>query len=815
MQTFWRDLRYGLRMLARAPGFTAIAVLTLALGIGANTAIFSVVNGVLLNPLPFRNPQQLTAIYWKTPQFNQASLTFPNFLDWQKDNRTFSAMAAYRGEDYSLTGSGEPERVHGQMISADFFPLLGIQPVMGRSFRHQEDQVGAAPVALLSEGFWKRRFGGSPDILGRTITLSGTAYTVLGVFPAHLPIFDPTIPMDVFVPIGQWNDPTFRNRKVGMGTQGVGRLRPGVTLAQARADMASIAENLGAAYPDADKGTGIAVVPLKDDVVGDVRGMLLVLVGAVGFVLLIACANVANLLLARSTGRAREFAVRAALGASPSRVVRQLITESVLLAIAGGLLGVGIAKWGTGAILAALPTALPRADNIHLNTPVLLFTLAISVFSGVIFGLAPALRTRHSNLTETLKEGGRGVSGARHRTQRIFVALEMALAVILLAGAGLMIRSLIALWSVNPGFDPSHVTTFSVGFPKQKLSTPADIRAAIRDLTAQLEAIPGVEAASVRAGGLPMSGDSELPFWLEGQPKPASESEMNLAVWYPVDTDYLKVMKIPLLRGRFLSATDNETAPQVVVIDDKFARQYFPNQDPIGQRLNFGLIEEQAEIVGIAGHVKQWGLGNSTHQNLEAQYYSPLTQLPDKILPLVADGVGVVVRTSGPPPAFTAAIRESTAKLDSSEVAYDFLPMSKIVTDSIGAQRLAMILLGAFAALALLLSSVGIYGVISYVASQRTHEIGVRMALGAQRGDVLRMVLGEGMKVALVGVGVGIAAALGLTRLMNKMIYGVSAADPITYAAVGALLIIVALAACYVPARRAVRVDPMIALRYE
>ena len=814
MGTMMQDTKYAVRMLAKNPGFALIAILTLSLGIGANTALFSVVNGVLLNPLPFANPSRLAAIHWKTPQFEQASITYPNFLDWQRDNRTFEAMAAYREMDFSLTGYGDPQRLHGQQISAEFFPLLGIQPILGRMFRHEEDQVGAAPVALLGDGLWKSKFASAPDVIGKSLTLNDTAYTVIGVVTGRTPMFDPTV-MDVYVPIGQWADPTFRDRKLGMGTQGLGKLKPGVTLQQAGADMDSVARNLAVTYPDADKGTSITLNPLKKDIVGDIQPALFILLGAVGFVLLIACANVANLLLARSAGRAREFAIRAAMGASQSRVIRQLLTESVLLGVAGGALGLLLANWGTSAVLAALPAALPRADHIHLDAGVLLFTLGISVLAGAIFGLAPALRTARPDVAGTLKEGGRGGSGARHRTQNVFVVVEMALSLVLLIGAGLMIRTLAALGKVDPGFNQRNVLTFSLGLSPARMSTAAKIRGALRDATASFASIPGVEAASAFGGSIPMQGDSELPFWREGQPRPATDGEMNFALWYPVQPQYLQVMGTPLVRGRFISAQDTENAPLVMVIDQSFAREYFPNEDPIGKRINIGLLNGMAEIVGVVGHVKHWGLGDKGHQNLQAEFYTSIVQLPDQVLPLAAGGIGMVVRTSGNPDAFTSAIRQASTKFDSGQLVYDFTAMTKIVSDSIATQRFTMILLGIFSGLALVLSSVGIYGVISYVVGQRTHEIGIRMALGAQRRDVLRMVLGEGLRVALVGVAVGIVAALGLTHLMAQMIFGVRTVDPITFAGVAVLLTFVALAACYMPARRAMRVDPIVALRYE
>jgi predicted permease len=815
MGTLWRDIRYGFRMLVKSPGFTAIAILTLALGIGANTAIFSVVSGVLLNPLPFPSSGQLVSVYSKLQDFDQASISFPNFLDWQRDNSSFSSLAAYRNQDFTLARYGEPERLHGEQVSAEFFTALGVEPVAGRNFRPEEDRVGAAPVALISEGLWKRKFGSSFNVLGQALSLNGTAYTVVGIFSNHLPMFDPEFAPDIFAPIGQWNDPTFRDRKAGMGTNGIARLKTGISVAAARMDMNSVAHNLAVAYPDEDKGTGVAVIPLKTDIVGSVQTLLYLLFGAVGFVLLIACANVANLLLARSTGRTREFAVRTALGASPARVIRQLLTESILLAVAGGAVGIAFAKWGLKAALAAVPQALPRADNIRLDMRVLLFTVAVALFAGILFGLAPAVKTMRMNLADTLKEGGRGASGTRHRTQRIFVAAEMALSLVLLIGAGLMIRTLTVLWRVNPGFNPHNALTFTVAFSKDKLAAAAQTRTALNAITAKFESVPGVQAASALAGALPMQGDSELPFWLDGQPRPASQNEMNVALWYPVQPDDLKVMGIPLLRGRFLTVEDNENAPHVMVIDEAFARRFYPNQDPIGKRINFSLIIGHAEIVGVVGHIKHWGLGDTAHKNLQAEFYSPLNQLPDNIMPLVAGGILMVVRTSGPPAALTGALSAASAEYDANGAVYDFRTMDRIVADSIAGQRFTMILLAVFAALALLLSAVGIYGVISYLVGQRVHEIGVRMALGAQQRDILRMVLGDGMRTALIGVAIGIAAALGLTRLMTKMIFGVNPADPITYGVVGLLLLLVALAACYVPARRAMRIDPMVALRYE
>jgi putative ABC transport system permease protein len=812
MMNFWHDVRYGLRVLLKNPGFTAIAVLTLALGIGANSALFSVVNGVLLNPLPFPEPDRLLAVYANTNSGGTSSISYPNFLDWQRDNHSFSALAAYRPEEYNLTGAGEPERLHGHMVSADFFTALGIHPILGRNFLREEDQAGGAPAAVIGDGLWKRKFGLSADILGKSLTLNGTPYTIVGVATSRITGLSPT---DVYVPIGQWTDTTFRNRSISMGTTAVGRLKPGVTFEQAKADVDAVAKNLAAAYPDSDKGEGITLVPLKTDVVGSVRGILLVLLGAVSFVLLIACANVANLLLARSTGRSREFAIRSALGASPGRVIRQLLTESVLLGLAGGGIGLLLAKWGTRAILAALPETLPRTEEIGIDGHVLFFTLGISVLTGIVFGLVPALKAMKPDMHETLKEGGRGSSGARHRTQSVFVVVEMAMAVVLLIGAGLMIRSLAALWSINPGFDPRNALAFNISSTSRPDTTAGQLRTKYRETIRELENVPGVEEVSLIEGALPMSGDSELPFWVEGRPKPATEQEMPFAMFAMVTLHYQQVMRIPVERGRGFTERDDEHAPAVVLIDATFARTYFPKEDPIGKRLNLGLMDLQAEIVGVVGHVENWGLGSREHENLQAQIYLSVWQVPDKFWPLLANGGGYVARTAGTPMGVVNAIREAAEKVDSSAVVYEVRPMQDIVARSIATQRLAMMLLSVFSGLALVLSAIGIYGVISYLAGQRTKEIGVRMAMGATSADVLRLVLGEGMRLTLVGVGIGVLAALGLTRLITKMIYGVGATDPITFAVVAILLTGVALLACYIPARRAMRVDPIVALRYE
>jgi predicted permease len=800
-------------MLAKAPGFAAIAILTLALGIGANTALFSVVNGVLLNPLAYPQSGQLVALYGKTAGFEHAPINYLNFLDWQRDTQTFSSMAFYRNQDYNFIGTGEAERLSGYMVSADFFSTLGTMPVLGRSFRADDDHTGAAPVVILGGGFWKRKFGASLEIIGKPIILNGTSYTIVGVIPAGFTFYGRD--RDVYTPIGQWTDTNFRDRRVDVSSHGVGRLKPGVTLAQAKADMDGIAQNLAAAYPEADKAVGITLVSMKEDIVGNVQPFLIVLLAAVGFLLLIACANVANLLLARSMGRSREFAIRAAMGASQGRVIRQLLSESILLAGVGGTLGLLLAVWGTKAVLGTLPGALPRANEVSLDARVLLFAMALSLFAGIVFGLAPALKTSRVNLEEILKESGRGSSGARHRLQGVFVAVEVAMALVLLVGAGLMVRSLAALWRVDPGFNPSHAITFTLSLPADPGTSSAETRARLRHFDDKMHDIPGVQAVSVTLGSRPMIHNSSEPFWIEGQPKPANLPEMHQAMFYLAEAGFQQAMGVTLERGRFITPQDDEHAPVVIVIDDVFARSYFPQENPIGKRINLAGFGVQAEIVGVVGHVKQWGLDADAKSAIEAQFDYPFMQLPEKLMPLAANAVAVVLRTEGDPTAVMSSVRRAVAEIDSREVVYNVQTMNEVVSNSFAARRLSMMLLGVFAALALALACVGIYGVISYLVGQRTHEIGVRMALGAQRRDVLRLVIGHGTRMALIGVAIGIAAALGLTRLMANQLFGVSAHDPLTFAGVGMLLVIVAVAACYVPARRAMRVDPMIALRHE
>jgi putative ABC transport system permease protein len=822
IQTFWQDVRFAARLLRKSPGFTAVAVLTLALGIGANTALFSVVNGVLLNPLPYPKPEQLVAVDASKRNFARGSISYPNFLDWHRMNDCFSFFAVARPTGFLLTGAGTAQELNAAAITSDFFPLLGVKPVLGRYFTPAEDQIGISHVVAISTDLWRSKFGASPDVIGKEISLDGKGYTVVGVFPGHL-----DLPMryfssvDVYLPLAEFANPSVGNRLAGLGIHGIARLKPGVTLDQARAEMQRVTADLAGIYPEADKDMGAALTPLKDSMVGRVRGFLLVLLGAVGFVLLIACVNVANLLLARGNARSREIAVRSALGAGTGRLVRQMLTESVLLALIGGALGVAVAAAGTRAALAALPATLPRAGEVGVDARVLWFSAILSVCAGILFGLLPAMRVARRSAFETLKEGARSAGGSRHRAQGVLVTVQMALALVLLAGAGLLIRSLAHLWTVNPGFDPSHILTFSLALPPQMMhAPPAAIRQALRNFDATIASTPGIEAESLTWGAFPMYSEDDQNFWICGQPRPASESQMYGMLDYIVGPDYLKAMRIPLLAGRFFSPSDDDRSKPVVVVDDVLARKYFPNGDAVGKSICQGDQTHTFpfEIVGVVGHVKQWGLDTDAGNSLRSQVYFSFLQVPDDVISLVPSNAGVVVRSTGDLIGLVDSIRHSSDRLDKNEVLTSFETMHGIIQASLAPRRFAMILLGAFAAVALLLAGIGLYGVVAYAMGQRTHEIGIRIALGAHPRDVFRLVIGHGLRLAFIGAALGAVAALILVRIVSsfsQLLYGVGGGDAVTLAGVSLVLLSVASLASYIPARRAMRVDPVVALRHE
>ncbi len=813
MMAVTRELRHALRVLRTSPGFAAMAVLTLALGIGANTALFSVVSGVLLDPLPYPHSERLAALYEVAPGFDRAPMSYPNFLDWQHMSRTFASMAIYRSQDYDFSASDRRQRVSGSMVSADYFRTLGQTPIVGRDFTAADDRRGAAPVVILGGAFWESEFGSSRSAVGSTVTLNGVPYSVVGVMPPGFTFRG--MRHDVYVPIGQWTDPSFRDRGVEVSTHAVGRLGAGVTFAQAKADMDGVARNLAEAYPNADKQLGIAVVPLKQDIVGNVRPYLLVLLGAVGFLLLIACANVANLLLARATGRARELAVRGALGASQGRLVRQLLMESAVLTAGGAVVGLALAYWGTGEVLRVLPAALPRAADVRIDGRVLVFTTAVSVLAGLLFGLAPALAMARVNLHEVLKQSGRSVSPARQRTQRSLVSVEIALALMLLVGAGLMIRTLRALWKVDLGFRPDHAITFVLSLPSGPGTTSAQTRARVRAFDATVRGVPGVEAASAMLGSVPMLHASSLPFWIEGRPEPTDLHAMPQTMCFLVEGGFRRAMGVRLERGRFVTDRDDEHAPIVVDIDEAFARKYFPNENPIGHRLNLRGFDVQAEIVGVVGHVKQYRVDNDPASAVEAQIYYPFMQIPEKIMPLVADAVGVVLRTRGDPAPVMTAVRAAVRRSEPEDVIYRVETVGAAVAHSYATRTLTMLLLSAFGLLALLLACVGIYGVVAYLVRQRVREIGVRVALGAERADIRRLVVGEALRMAGIGAVAGGLGAFALTRVMAAELFGVSPLDPVTFVAVACVLVSVTVMASWWPAREALRVDPITALKYE
>jgi predicted permease len=817
---WWRDLledvQYGLRVLWKNPRFLTVAVLTLALGIGANTALFSVVNGVLLNPLPYPHPEELVTLHESKPNFSTGSISFPNFLDWQRDNQTFSSMAVQRGTSFILTGLGEAEQIDAQFVSSDFFRQLGVVPAIGRDFVPGEDLVGAAPVAMITAGFWKRKFGSASDVVGKSLTLDGKGYTIVGVVPANFDLLGTMRSRELYVPVGQWSNPILMNRAAGLGFHGIGRLKPGVTVAQAHGDMERVTRNLAEAYPDSDKGIGAALIPLRERMLGQVEPFLLLLFGAVGFVLLIAGVNVANLLLARSTGRAHEFAIRMALGAGRGRILRQLLTESLLLAGIGGGLGFLLAALGTKAALRVLPETLPRAAEVGIDARVLVFAAGVSLLAGICFGLLPALKISKSGAQTALKEGGRGGSGTRHRAQRALVAAEMALAMVLLIGAGLMIRTLGALWNVNPGFEPTNVLTFGFALPSAMSGANADsVRAALREVHEKFAAAPAIQAVSFSWGALPLSSDDEWLFWIDGQPKPANDNDMNWALNYVVEPDYLRVMGIPLKRGRFFTSQDDERAQKVAVIDEALASKFFSGIDPVGKRLHLNNGDDQlVEIVGVVGHVKQWSLDADQKESLQAQLYTPFMQLPDKAMTQSASGISVLVRSQNAASVFDSVRRAST-EMSNQQVVFGAQTMNDIIANSLAERRFSMTLLGIFAGVALGLASIGIYGVVSYLVGQRTQEIGVRIAMGAQRSQVLCLVMAQGVAMSAIGAAIGLGAALPLTRLMGTLLFAVSTADPLTYLCVVAILLVVSMAACWLPAHRAARMNPVDALHYE
>jgi predicted permease len=811
MATFLQDLRYGVRVLLKAPGFTTVAVLTLALGIGANSAMFTIVNAVLLRSLPFPEPERLMRIYSSTPQFPRMSSSYPNFLDWTAQAQSFEGLSATRYDDLNLTGQGRPERVRVAFVSEPFFRLLGVTPVLGRTFTAAEDRRQAAPVVVLGTSYWEERFGRDPRVLGRSLLMNGLAYTVIGVAPSDVGL---SRGVKAYVPIGSTRDELFWDRSVSMGMGAIGRLRPGVTMDQAQTEMSTIARALAREYPKENKDKSIAMMTVREDLVGDVRPALLVLLGAVAFVLIIASVNVANLLLARSAARRREFAIRSAIGAAGGRVVRQVLTEGALLAAIGGIAGIGLAQALVTLFARRVGPDLPSHAVVGIDGRVLLFTIVTSLVAGAAFAAVPAWQTARADVNAALKESGRGTSG-RHRVQRTLVVAEIGLALVLTAAAGLMVRTMWYLWQIDPGFDPRGVLTFSLAGSPAAEPSPAALRERYAALEDRIRQVPGVEHASVVLGSVPMSGDSEVPYWVAGEPHATEQSQLPWALFYTVSGDYRPAFGVQLLRGRFLTAADTEKSPNVAVIDEELARLSFPSKDPIGQRLHLAIIDVEFEIVGIVRHVRHWGLDSDATARVRAQMYLAFRQLPDAVMPLAANGSQWVVRSRLAPGVLEEQVKRAVFEFNPNMTMYGTQTMEQIIDDSLSQKRLARLLLGSFAGLALLLAAVGIYGVMSQLVLQTTHDIGVRIAVGASPRHVLGQVLSSAMGMAALGIAAGAALTLAAGRLMQGLLYGVSAADPVTFASVAAVLAAVALFASLIPAWRATKVDPMVVLRYE
>ncbi len=806
MDTFWQDVKYGARMLAKSPGFTLVAVLTLALGIGANTAIFSVINGYLLRPLPYDQGENIVFLSEWSEQVPNMSFSVENFKDLRDQSTVFEAIAAFRGQNYVLTGSDQPERVSGREVSVGMFDALRLKPVIGRVFTAEEDKVGAERVVLLNEGFWRRRFAADPNVLNQQLVLNGESFTVVGVLAGNM--HQSMRNTEVFTSLMRREDQLggANNRGNHPGIYIYARRKAGVSEEQARTEVVSIAQRLAEQYPNSNARQSMTVTGLKEALVEDDRPALLVLMGAVGFVLLIACANVANLLLGRAAARQREIAVRTALGAGRGRVVRQMLTESLLLAIIGGFFGVGIAFWGLDTLLASLPENAPQAQGVSIDGTVLGFTAVVALLTGLLFGVVPAWQASRADVHETLKEGGRGSSlgVGHHRMRSALVVVETALALILLVGTGLMLKSFFRVLQADAGFDERGVLTGSVSGPDTKYKEAPERRAFIEQVVARVQAIPGVQYA---ASALPLLGGWQSGFSVEGRPEPPPGQRPSADITR-ISPDYFRAMGIRLLQGRMFSEQDHADAPKVCMVDERFAQTHWPNENPIGKRVKFGGQDSDnpwIEVVGVVNHVKHYGVD----QDSRVEMYLPYTQSPIPSFTLI-------IRTQGDPASLTSAVRQAVQSVDPDVPIYQARTLEDIMSERVAQRRLAAVLISVFGGLALVLAAVGIYGVMNYAVTQRTHEMGIRMALGAQQRDILSLVVRQGMLLAVLGLVIGFAVSFfGLSRVMTTVLFQVSATDPPTYSLTPFLLAVVALLACYLPARRATRVDPMVALRYE
>jgi len=814
VSTLLQDIRYGVHMLAKNAGFTAIAVISLALGIGANTAIFSVVNAELLRPLPFRDPGKLVQVWETNSRTNSKSdsISYPDFADWQRQNQVFEKIGAYTSASYTLTGVDQPAHLQGQAISAELISLLGAAPEIGRTFLPGEDDRNHL-VAVLSHRLWKEHFGGDPGILGRTITLDNHGYTVVGVMPASFEFPLQARPVEIWTTLSPLQEspdgmPPITEVRGAHFMLGIARLKPGVRLEQAQSAMDVISNSLASQYPDSNKYFGVRLVPEQEEISGAIRPALIVLWIAVGVVLLIACVNVANLLLARATTRAREIAIRATLGAGRVRIVRQLLTESFLLSLLAGALGVILAAWGIDVLLRISPQDLPRVGDIHLDGRVLAFTAGLSVLTGMLFGLVPALQITRANLVDTLKESASSTTAGvhRHRLRSSLVIVEMALALVLLVSAGLLIHSLVRLQNVNPGFNPHKVMASNIDLPDGEFPNAKKAQF-MRDLMPRVRALPGVVSAAAVVP-LPMSGN-EFQVAVEIAGRPTAKSDELISSVRVITDDYFRTMQIPLFQGREFTEQDSGDSAAVVIVNQALAQKFFPGENPIGKHIRPGISTDEKpsrmrEIVGVVGNVKHRDLGSEW----TPEAYMPFAQLP-------FGDMTVVVRAENDPYSLIKPVAEAVLSVDHTVPCYHSQTVEDYLNGTTAIPRFNTLLLGMFAGLALVLTAVGLYGVISYSVAQRTHEIGIRMALGGLPGDMLRLVVVQGLRLGFLGLGLGLAAALFFTRFVSSLLFGITAADPISYAGVILLLLGVVLLACCIPARRAMRVDPMVALRYE
>ena len=805
MEATIQDLRYAMRMLAKKPGFTLVAIITLALGIGANTAIFSIVNAVLLRSLPFPKADRLVVMVEKDREGSRMGAAYPNYQDWRAQAESFEAMAGFRSHVFNLTGVDKPMRLQGRTVSWNFFELLGVVPQVGRTFVEQDDQPGAAPAAIISHGVWQEKFGGDPALVGAQIRLDGDSFTVAGVLPRDFELFRR---VDIYVPLGQYirRQPAILDRGNHFGLNVLAILKSGVSLEHGRSEMETLAAQLERQYPNTNSGNGVMVQPLDDWYAEDIRTALLVLFTAVWLVLMIACVNIANLLLVRTTERQKEIAVRLALGAGRARIVRQLLSESVLISLMGGLAGLLIGMWMKDGILTLAPQDVPRLGEVRLDGSVLLFTFGVSVLTGVLFGLLPAWHASRGDLNTTLKEGGRTSGGSsREGIRKVLLVGEVGLSLVLLIGAGLMLRTVFELTRTNPGFTPEKLLTMRLSLARDAYDEPGR-RLFYDESLSRVQALPGVRSAALTLS-LPIDGSNWNSVFIVGDQPVPPRAELPTSAFTPVSTEYFETMGVRLVNGRGFTAADTEKSASVTVINETLARRFWPNENPVGKRLKQGWPENETpwrEVVGVVSDVKL----NGVDQETPLQAYLPLAQEPARDLALV-------VRTQGAPLLLAAAVEETVHAIDKDLPVFNIRSMDQLLDNGIARQQLTMVLLAGFAGVALLLAAVGIYGVISHSVSQRTHEIGIRMALGAQAGDVLKLVAGQGMGLAIVGVAIGVGASLVLTRLMSSLLFGVTPTDPLTFAAISVLLASVALLACYFPARRATKVDPMVALRYE